>query len=111
MDAYIFQADIYCTDCARELMGFYSARQGQEDSDDYPQGPYSDDGGAADCRQHCGECGTFLENPLSGEGYAYVRHVANKSLPHFTTPAVIEQVREWIAYYDIDVEEDEQCPT
>jgi hypothetical protein len=96
MDAYIFQADIYCEPCARELMGFYSARRGQEDSDDYPQGPYSDGGGEADCPNHCGSCGTFLENPLTGEGYDYVQECRNGPTGDSET------VKEWLDFYGMD---------
>lgn len=42
------------------------------DSDEYPQGPYADGGGEADCPQHCDACGVFLENPLTDEGIDYV---------------------------------------
>lgn len=79
--AYIYQADILCHDCASGVMANLAGvkqHDGQpmavsEDSDDYPQGPYPDGGGEADCPQHCGECGEFLDNPLTTEGYEYVR--------------------------------------
>ncbi|KKL11925.1 hypothetical protein LCGC14_2540860, partial [marine sediment metagenome] len=34
--------------------------------------PYLDGGGEADTPQHCDHCSVFLENPLTGDGYAYV---------------------------------------
>jgi len=77
MQAYIFQADIYCAECAaaieidRNLIPIAS-----NDSDVRPQGPYPDGGGEADCPQCCGACGVFLENPLTPEGDSYVRKEA-----------------------------------
>lgn len=100
MNAYIFQADIYCEDCAAELCGFYSARRGEEDSDAYPQGPYSDGGGEADYPQHCGQCGVFLENPLTGEGYDYVQECRNGPTGDN------EVVKAWVDFYDIEDDED-----
>jgi hypothetical protein len=49
------------------------------DSDSYPQGPYSNGGGEADCPRHCDVCGIFLENPLTGEG---IRYVSEKLTEH-----------------------------
>lgn len=78
MDAYIFRADIYCADCAlaqkHELADArtWRALENTRDSDDWPQGPYADGGGEADTPQHCGSCGTFLDNPLTADGLDYV---------------------------------------
>jgi hypothetical protein len=47
MDAYVYQAALWCEDCAKPLM----AKLGQDPkfgSDHYPQGPYSDGGGEAE---------------------------------------------------------------
>jgi hypothetical protein len=46
------------------------------DSDDWPKGPYRHGGGEADCPQHCGACGLFLENALTDDGDSYVRELA-----------------------------------
>jgi hypothetical protein len=87
MDAYVYQAALLCGDCAvdrmNELEGLNMLcgsnpwpkywTKPWTDSDSYPQGPYSNDGGEADCPQHCDVCGIFLENPLTGEGIRYVR--------------------------------------
>jgi hypothetical protein len=76
MNAYIFNADIYCTDCANEMIDECRERgiddDGDSDSNTYPQGPYPNGGGEADCPQHCGSCHAFLENPLTGDGDDYV---------------------------------------
>ncbi len=47
-----------------------------DDSEQWPQGPYPDGGGEADCPQHCDCCGAFLENPLTDDGDSYVREKA-----------------------------------
>jgi hypothetical protein len=77
VDAYIFQSDIYCDNCATDIKADLirsGAADGHEpDSNSFPQGPYSEGGGEADCPQHCGHCRTFLDNPLTGDGETYVR--------------------------------------
>lgn len=72
--AFIFKADVLCKACAaaREHEAFREGVFESEDSDDLPQGPYAYGGGEADCPQHCGDCGEFLENPLTPHGVAYV---------------------------------------
>lgn len=77
MDAYYYQADIYCDSCATDIKADL-IRSGDADghevqSDLFPQGPYSEGGGEADCPQHCAHCRTFLDNPLTGDGETYVR--------------------------------------
>jgi len=76
MDAYIYKAALYCSDCAEVI------RQGrdvhmwprvmQEDSEYVPRGLYRNGGGEADTPQHCDACGRFLENPLTPDGTRYV---------------------------------------
>ncbi len=75
MNVYIFQADLYCVDCAAVIVDAFhnGKRLDTGDSNDYPQGPYVDGGGEADCPYHCGDCGVFLENPLTDYGEEYVR--------------------------------------
>lgn len=98
MNAYIYQADIYCDDCGRALCRTVPFPDGADrnnesswDSDDYPKGPYADSGGESDSPQHCGagaDClnaiilrlrgkrykvGVPLENPLTPDGVQYVR--------------------------------------
>ncbi len=94
MDAYIYNADINCEECASQIRvelgetdeGDYS------NSDTYPQGPYNDGGGEADCPQHCGSCQLFLENPLTSDGANYVREACEEHLNPIT--------RDWADYYD-----------
>lgn len=75
MNAYAYQAELLCERCAKGVMYELGADKddGQGDSDDYPKGPWSDGGGEADGPQHCGKCSVFLENPLTDEGYRYVK--------------------------------------
>jgi len=80
MKAYVFQAALLCEDCANTAMLQHSAFADNEDSDKYPQGPYSDGGGEADCPQHCDHCHIFLENPLTPDGVAYIREAYRHNL-------------------------------
>jgi hypothetical protein len=81
-DAYIYAAALLCASCGEaqrkhldEAFAENGAAPGtdEDDSDRYPQGPYADGGGESDSPQHCDQCGTFLYNPLTGDGYAYLR--------------------------------------
>ena len=81
MNVYLYQAALLCEDCAMPIRTKYveehdtmldKLRGEPEDSDAYPQGPYPQGGGEADTPQHCDHCNVFLENPLTGDGYAYV---------------------------------------
>ena len=93
-NAYIYQADIYCSECACDIRkqirkeGNAPKSVHDADSDEWPQGPYDDGGGETDCPQHCGsgsscinamtcsdgrKVGMFLANPLTSDGEKYVR--------------------------------------
>jgi hypothetical protein len=76
MIAYIYRADIYCADCAERIKRKLTA---SEDSERYPQ---ADGGGEADTPQHCGQCGVFLENPLTREGLDYVAEAIGDYVHH-----------------------------
>lgn len=80
MKAYIYQAALLCEECTRKRINTLLAGSSREiadtgDSDDFPQGPYSDGGGESDTPQHCDHCAVFLENPLTADGEDYVRYV------------------------------------
>jgi hypothetical protein len=95
MNVYIYNADIYCANCANEMIDECRERGIDDDGDSntFPQGPYSGGGGEADYPQHCGSCHAFLENPLTSDGDDYVlSHIADD--PESTT------VQEWREYYD-----------
>lgn len=111
MEAYVFQAALYCRDCGEALVRDLRDRGAEDtgDSDDFPQGPYPDGGGEADTPQHCDngtQCvaaeiiggrrvGAFLENPLTSDAEAYVR----QSLAD--TPGS-PLVRFWVEHYGLD---------
>jgi hypothetical protein len=89
MEVYIFAADLYCEDCGARIIAWCEkhGKEKTEDSDSYPQGPYSDGGGEADTPQFCGagaDCinaltvdglniGMPLDNPLTRYGAEYLR--------------------------------------
>ena len=111
MDAYVFQAALYCPACGEALIRDLRQRGAEDtgDSDDFPQGPYADGGGEADTPQHCdsgARClaaeviggrrvGAFLENPLTSDGEAYVRQSLEE------TPGS-PLVRFWAEHYGLD---------
>jgi hypothetical protein len=84
MKAYVYQGSLLCEDCGdhvrKELAGEAGASiqlmETGTDSDTFPQGPYPNGGGEADSPQNCDHCGTFLENPLTNDGDAYLRKLA-----------------------------------
>ena len=101
MNVYIYNADIYCVDCAQEMIDEYRERGIADDGDSntFPQGPYPNGGEEADCPQHCGDCGVFLENSLTSDGADYVlSHIADD--PDCEN-AVTQQWREWYDYLTI----------
>lgn len=69
---YIYRADIYCDGCGREICRNVPSEDVRHwgDSNDFPQPCPA---GEADTPQHCGACGGFLQNPLTPDGYDYVR--------------------------------------
>ncbi len=103
MNAYIYQADIYCEECGalirQELdeQGACPADPTDEstfDSDEYPKGPYADGGGEADCPQHCAACGVFLENPLTSDGIEYVKSAISERQDQISSA-------EWVQFYGL----------
>lgn len=98
---YVFQADVYCDRCGDAIRMDLEA-QGRgwtplSDSDSYPSGPH--DTGEADCPDHCGGCGVFLENPLTEEGEKYVVERVNEGLEEGELSYPLD---DWYAYYDLD---------
>jgi hypothetical protein len=79
---YMYDGDLYCTNCAKELKhyletnGVAASAAGiapalENDPDKLPQGPFSV--GESDYPDYCGNCGEFLENPLTTDGYENLR--------------------------------------
>ena len=117
MNVYVYQADLWCEDCAIDVMTDIRRDHPEKepedpdddvmfDSDDWPKGPYADGGGESDYPSHCAECGCFLENPLTDDGYAYVRQAVADAIRNGRTDSVA--VTEWAPFYDIDVDEEEE---
>lgn len=97
MDCYIYNADLYCEDCGRDIRkqltkkGLAPANVDSEttyDSDQFPTGPFDEGGGEADCPHHCAsgesclapevlpdgsKIGAWLENDLTEAGVRYVQ--------------------------------------
>jgi hypothetical protein len=120
MDGYIYQAAVYCGDCAEKIKKELNkeAWEGKIphekippdptddrsfDSDDYPAGPYRMHDQESDSPQHCDGCGVFLENGLTSDGEEYVIEAVRKDRKarekgKKPNPAVLE----WENYYDLD---------
>ena len=106
MNAYIYQAALYCERCGNEIRerltaeGKAPANPDDEityDSDDFPKGPYPDGGGEADCPQHCDSCNCHLENPATADG---ANHIRQSILDFLCSNDGDEDVIEtWRAYY------------
>lgn len=119
MDAYIFQAALYCPDCTRQIKRELK-KEGKDprdfedehtyDSDEYPKGPFSEGGGEADSPQHCDACHVFLENPLTGDGEDYVREAVNEDREARRRGRKANHVvGEWKEFYDyLDFDEEER---
>jgi len=103
-EVYVYQAALYCNDCATEIMN-QLAKDGKpgadpneaapEDSDQWPQGPHPDGGGEADSPNHCdagdsceravklpcgSKIGCPLDHTLTIEGARYTNEEIAKNL-------------------------------
>lgn len=85
MKAFIYRAALLCEPCGEATRRYLTKElrapadpndESSYDSDWFPKGPYPNGGGEADTPQHCDHCSTFLENPLTPDGDAYVREQA-----------------------------------
>ncbi len=107
MDVYIYQADFYCKNCISKIQESLALNEipGDDstyDSDEHPKGPFSNGGGEADCPNHCGRCGCFLENLLTSDGYNYVQEALEQ---HLHTGS--ECIGQWFDHYNFSVESSE----
>lgn len=101
MNVYAYCAELLCQTCGEatvELLNTYVPEDERDDSDRYPQGPTPDGGGEADCPQHCGKCGQFLQNPLTNEG---VLHVLESFSKYEENQELDETHQEWAEFYDL----------
>lgn len=110
MDAYIYQAALYCEGCGERIANMLRAAgkapplphiETTYDSDEFPKGPYGDGGGESDAPQHCDECHCFLENPLTSDGVSYVYDMVLEHLHDARGQA--ETIAEWIEFYGLDI--------
>lgn len=112
MNAYAYQAALYCDSCGpaikNRICGENLGLCDRGDSDAFPQGPFPDGGGEADCPQHCDSCGVFLENPLTDDGDSYVRAAAEQfDAPDSSWDEIAERAEnaghavlaEWVRFY------------
>ncbi len=127
MDAYVYQAALYCAACGEAIRTRILDSTGPElcireiakerncslhcamqyeshyDSDAFPKGPYSSGGGEADTPQHCDACHVHLENPLTDEGRRYVAERVKDLEPEaLDNPKTNEErvVSTWRDYYE-----------
>jgi len=119
MNVYLYQAALLCEQCGdevrKDLTDNGEAPENPDDeatfdSDDFPKGPYSDGGGEADCPQHCDYCQCFLDNPLTSDGYDYVRKAIRKW--EDIGSGSEDVLREWSDRYDIPMarrDDDIEC--
>lgn len=107
-EVYMYKAALYCKECGEKIkqelaLGGKAIPQNldetQYDSDSYPKGPYPDGGGEADTPQHCDRCGRFLENPLTTDGYRYLREMVNEAQSRDGDDADDDILRELIEFY------------
>lgn len=108
MEAYIFNADVYCESCGEKIRADIRAEgnapedednETTYDSDEFPKGPFPDGGGESDTPQHCGGCGTFLKNPLTEDGAEYVEERVDEFLR--TDRGAAEVIRGWVEFYNV----------
>lgn len=105
MNTYIYNAAIYCEDCATDIIDKLKAENiaDEGDSDSFPQGPYPDGGGESDSPEHCDNCNCFLENELTPDGRDYVLNLIRENITNKRGSTDI--LEEWIDYYNITIEE------
>lgn len=110
MEAYIYQAALWCEDCGaairRDLLALGKGPADPDDEDtydsnDFPKGPFPDGGGEADCPQHCDDCGCWLENDLTSEGMDYLKDAIAAFL--YRGDGDPETIRAWIDGYDVSL--------
>lgn len=102
MNFYIYQGDEFCEDCGRDICDalrfarktpINPSDESTYDSDDYPKGPYPTEFNKADTPQYCDSCHGFLENPLTEEGYQFVKDCLLED------PS--DSVLEWADFYNV----------
>ena len=125
--AYVYQADVWCDKCGEKIRAELTAEgKAPEDPDNetsYDSGEFPKyfdaEWDSANSPQNCasGDCGgkywsepvkdfvtygTFLENPLTAEGYRYLKSMLDESGETLTEPAA-----EWAKFYDFTYHKNE----
>jgi hypothetical protein len=93
--AWAADAALYCDDCARKRYGDIDG--GAPDGEGNEVHPVFSSEDEADCPQHCDDCGAFLENALTGDGWAYVLEAVIEDLAAGRLGSVA--LTEWAPYY------------
>ena len=93
IESYSADADIWCGYCALKL---YPDLDEQEDNEGNPVHYVLDD--FADTPQHCGQCGTFLENGLTDDGWQYVAETIRRDLAEGRPDSVACTI--WYRHYN-----------
>jgi hypothetical protein len=97
MNVYQFQAEILCEVCAEFYMNTHDKPAQADDSDEWPQGPYTSGGGEANFPCHCGACQDFLGNPLTSDGLNWLTDELNNGEP------VTGVRKEWQQFYNVEL--------
>jgi hypothetical protein len=114
VDAYMSCAALLCASCGEARRAAIAADgeapadpadESSYDSDAYPKGPYPDGGGEADTPQHCDACGTFLENPLTPDGLAYVREAIAEAMTATPFDPDAPALKIWREFYADELEQ------
>tara|TARA_R110000851_G_scaffold76487_1_gene168351 strand:+ start:415 stop:720 length:306 start_codon:yes stop_codon:yes gene_type:complete len=98
MEAYIYQADLLCDECAEVRKKDIHHNSNCQDSEDYPQGPYLDGGGESDYPQHCGNCNMFLENSLTSDGEKELTILLSKPASNGIADIIHAQYKDYYSY-------------
>lgn len=114
MDAFIYNADIYCPTCAAKIKaqldgeGKTPANPDDEssyDSGQYPKGPTANGGGETDSPQHCADCKVYLGAPLTDDGIKYaVNSLAEYVTDDGGTAEVLDEWADDLKGYSLDDE-------
>lgn len=94
---YVYQAAMHCEACCEPIVKILeeSGAVDYGDSDSFPQSvPVMQC--ESDTPQHCDSCGCFLENPLTPDGFAYVREELRRNTGR---PDVLET---WRNFYQLE---------
>ena len=95
---FIYQAELYCSECGPALQDELSNRCGSLKTDDSETWPQEASNTEADSPCHCGACGVFLENSLTPDGLAYVRNALEEATGNRNV------LDEWAEFYQAELD-------